>query len=101
MLALALGVGAGAGAARAHPTPLSQPLAADDVPETPAAHAAPSNDPLRAEVLARFAGGQVTVGDLEDTILEQNPFMQQRYLSTDAVRQLLERSLRFELLAAE
>lgn len=96
-LAIALAFGLVAGAVRAHP----QPLAADDVADVPPAHAAPSNDPRRAEVIARFDGGQVTIGDLEDTILDQNPFMQQRYLSSDAVKQLLERSLRFELLATE
>lgn len=55
----------------------------------------------RAQVVATFEGGKITTGELEDAILSQNPFMQQRYLSTDAVHALLERSLRFELLAAE
>jgi peptidyl-prolyl cis-trans isomerase C len=92
-LSCALALGFSAGVVRAHP----QPSAAGVAP----AHAKPSNDPRRAEVIAKFDGGQVTVGDLEDTILDQNPFMQQRYLSTDAVKSLLERSLRFELLADE
>jgi peptidyl-prolyl cis-trans isomerase C len=52
-------------------------------------------------VVVKFRSGQLTVGQLEDAILDKNPYMQQRYLTLDAVRNLLDRSLRFELLAAE
>jgi peptidyl-prolyl cis-trans isomerase C len=55
----------------------------------------------RAEVVAQFDGVQITVGELEDAIRDQNPFMQQRYLAPEAIRAMLDRSLRFELLAAE
>jgi peptidyl-prolyl cis-trans isomerase C len=55
----------------------------------------------RAEVVAQFEGVQITVGELEDAIRDQNPFMQQRYLAPEAIRAMLDRSLRFELLAAE
>jgi peptidyl-prolyl cis-trans isomerase C len=55
----------------------------------------------RAEIVAQFAGVQITVGELEDAIRDQNPFMQQRYLAPEAIRAMLDRSLRFELLAAE
>ena len=34
----------------------------------------------RATVLAKFEGGQVTVGDLEDDIASQSRFMRKRYL---------------------
>jgi peptidyl-prolyl cis-trans isomerase C len=61
----------------------------------------PEEAARRAEVVVRFASGQLTVGQLEDAILDKNPYMQQRYLTHDAVRSLLDRSLRFELLAAE
>lgn len=43
----------------------------------------------------------MTIGELEDMILEQNPLMQERYQTMDAVHVLLDRSVRFELLAAE
>jgi parvulin-like peptidyl-prolyl isomerase len=55
----------------------------------------------RALVVAQFDDTRITVGQIETAILEQNPFMQKRYLSPDAVRAMLDRSLRFELLAAE
>jgi peptidyl-prolyl cis-trans isomerase C len=52
-------------------------------------------------VVATFEGGSVTIGELEDAILDRNPVMQARYQSQDAVRALLDRSVRFALLAAE
>ncbi|HEY2734376.1 MAG TPA: peptidyl-prolyl cis-trans isomerase, partial [Polyangiales bacterium] len=55
----------------------------------------------RALVVAQFDDTQITVGQIETAILEQNPFMQKRYLAPEAVRAMLDRSLRFELLAAE
>lgn len=64
-----------------------------------------SDDPAeiarRSQVVASFEGGKVTLGELEDAILEQNPVMQQRYQTPDAVHSLLDRSVRFALLAAE
>lgn len=55
----------------------------------------------RGQVVASFEDGAVTIGELEDAIVEQNPLMQERYQTQDAVRALLDRSLRFALLAAE
>ena len=70
--------------------------------------AAPSKkvtDPAEVErrslTVATFEGGAVTIGELEDAILEQNPLMQERYQSQQAVRALLDRSVRFALMAAE
>jgi peptidyl-prolyl cis-trans isomerase C len=74
---------------------LTQPAAAN----TPALSA--EEAARRAEVVAHVGTASITVGQLEDAILSQNPFMQQRYVSAEAVRELLDRSLRFELLAAE
>jgi peptidyl-prolyl cis-trans isomerase C len=93
-------------AARANPTPSAASPHVDRVrsaraPTTPQEPPSAEAVARRALVVATFQGGQITAGELEDAILNQNPFMQQRYLSTDAVRALLERSLRFELLAAE
>ncbi|HKU44660.1 MAG TPA: peptidyl-prolyl cis-trans isomerase [Polyangiales bacterium] len=55
----------------------------------------------RAQVVATFEGGQVTVGDLEDALSASGAFGSQRYLDKPALQALLDRSLRFELLAAE
>lgn len=67
--------------------------------------AAASSDPAeiarRSQIVASFEGGKVTLGELEDAILEQNPMMQQRYQTAEAVHVLLDRSVRFALLAAE
>ena len=70
-----------------------------------AAPAHKATDPAEVErrslVVATFEGGAVTIGELEDAILDQNPLMQERYQTQDAVRALLDRSVRFALLAAE
>jgi len=84
--------------AHAHPPPSAATPRAKPGPTAPLSAEEVAR---RAEIVASFEGGAITVGELEDAILSQNPFMQQRYLSTDAVRALLERSLRFALLAAE
>lgn len=55
----------------------------------------------RAQVVLKYAGGQIHVGELEDAIQAQNPFMQARYKNSAAVQAVLERDLRFRLLAAE
>jgi peptidyl-prolyl cis-trans isomerase C len=55
----------------------------------------------RAQVVLQYAGGQIRVGELEDAIQARNPFMQERYRSDSAVQAVLERELRFRLLAAE
>lgn len=61
----------------------------------------------RKQVVATFdtaAGsgtGQVTVGDLEDAIAATGTFTQQRFLDQATLKALLDRSLRFELLANE
>jgi peptidyl-prolyl cis-trans isomerase C len=88
-------------ASHAHPT---APRSDDGVAlprARPAAPVSAEEQARRAEVVVRFDSGQLTVGQVEDAILGKNPFMQQRYMTSDAVRSLLERSLRFELLAAE
>ena len=75
--------------------------ASDKKPE-----AAPAADPAaetarRAEVVAKFDGGTITVGELEDAIDEQSPFMRERFKQPEERRALLDKSVRFELLALE
>ncbi|MET0389891.1 MAG: peptidylprolyl isomerase [Polyangiales bacterium] len=78
---------------------LLQPAAAE--PQPTAAEPVDPEAARRAQVVLTLDTGRITVGELEDAIVEQNPLMQARYASTDAVRALLEKQLRFELLAAE
>lgn len=68
-----------------------------------AATTAPALDDAarRKLVVAAFKGGQITVGDLEDNIAGQNPFMQKRFMTTEARKGLLKKMLRFDLLALE
>jgi peptidyl-prolyl cis-trans isomerase C len=74
---------------------------AHHTPPRAAATTDPAEIARRSEPVASFQGGVVTIGELEDMILEQNPLMQERYQTMDAVHVLLDRSVRFELLAAE
>ncbi|MDD9939045.1 MAG: peptidyl-prolyl cis-trans isomerase [Myxococcales bacterium] len=55
----------------------------------------------RAQPLAVFEGGQVTVGDLEDAIKRQSPFMRKRYQDPAELQKLLAKTVRFALLAQE
>jgi peptidyl-prolyl cis-trans isomerase C len=56
----------------------------------------------RAQPIVTFAADRyLTVGQLEDAIQAQNPLMQERYASERAVRAVLDKNLRFELLADE
>lgn len=80
--------------------PAKAPVAASD---TTAASAAASNADAkrRAQVVARFQGGQVTLGDLEDAIRAQSPYLRRRYTDPEIVKDLLGKTVRFELLANE
>jgi peptidyl-prolyl cis-trans isomerase C len=102
LLALFFVLSASASQARAQ----LQPQAASASQVAQPAALSPEQAAHRALVVVKFGAagqtpGQVTVGELEDAILEQNPFMQTRYLTPDAVRALLDRNVRFALLAAE
>jgi parvulin-like peptidyl-prolyl isomerase len=83
-----------------------KPVAAPAKPAAKAAEPAAPADPAaeaarRAEVVATFEGGTVTVGELEDQIAAQSPFMRERYSNEGERRALLDKSVRFELLALE
>jgi hypothetical protein len=76
--------------------------------ENAAAARAPAIDPndpaeqkRRARPLVTYDGGQVTVGDVEDAISHQSAFMRARYRETDNLKELLDKTLRFSLLADE
>jgi parvulin-like peptidyl-prolyl isomerase len=65
---------------------------------------APAADPdaaRRALVIAKFNGGQITVGSLEDDIKRQPEMNQMEFRDPAQLRDLYNRTLRFELLAQE
>lgn len=66
-----------------------------------AAQAADADVARRATAVATYNGGAVTVGEIEDTIADSSPLSQAHALEPDALHELLERNLRFELLAQE
>jgi peptidyl-prolyl cis-trans isomerase C len=55
----------------------------------------------RDQSLVSYKGGQITVGTLEDTIADQNPFMRRRYVEIAGKKELLEKTLRLSLLSDE
>jgi peptidyl-prolyl cis-trans isomerase C len=87
-LVAAIGVSAAQAFAEPAPVPAAAP---DDTAEKT----------RRAEVVATFEGGQVTVGDLEDQIAAQAPFMRDGYKDPAALAALLDKTIRFEVLARE
>lgn len=69
--------------------------------DLPQPSAASTEAERRAQPVVTFATGRISVGQLEDAILEQNPFTEARFQTREAVRAVLEQNLRFALLAAE
>jgi peptidyl-prolyl cis-trans isomerase C len=69
------------------------------LPEPP--HPPSSEDARRAKVIARIGEVRITVGDVEDQIARQSPFMRARYRDPEQLRQLVDTMVRFELLARE
>lgn len=72
----------------------------------PTAAAGPAKDPKdearRAQVLASFGSGRtLTVGDLEDAMARQSPHLRKRFSDPAELKELLDKTLRFELLADE
>ncbi len=59
------------------------------------------SDPDRNLVLATLAGSKITVGQLEDEINRQNPYIRMRFSSVERKREFLKNMVRFEILARE
>lgn len=53
----------------------------------------------RAKVVARVGEETITVGDVEDAVNEQSPFMRARYRDPAQLRDFVQSMVRFELLA--
>ena len=61
----------------------------------------PAEQKRRAQALVTYNGGQVTVGDVEDAVAHQSAFMRARYREHDNLEELIDKTLRFSLLADE
>ena len=81
---------------------LAQP--GDDPPDQPAQppqQLTPADRARRARVVARVGEVRLTVGDVEDAINSQSPFLRLRYRDPERLRDFVQNMIRFELLAAE
>jgi peptidyl-prolyl cis-trans isomerase C len=65
------------------------------------AQLSPQERARRARVYAEVGDVAITVGDIEDAIAEQSPFLRARYRDPAKLRELADGLVRFELLARE
>src|SRR5690348_2369799 len=79
------------------PAPAKKPA---DAARNAAKASDPAVDPAaaarRAQPIVTFKGGEVTLGELEDTLAQQTPFMRNRYRDPKALQDLVDRMVRFE-----
>jgi peptidyl-prolyl cis-trans isomerase C len=61
----------------------------------------PEDEARRAQAVARVGDVAITVGQIEDEIARQTPFMRTRYRDRNELNELVSTLLRFELLARE
>jgi len=61
----------------------------------------PAEQARRAQVIARVGDARITVGDVEDQINAQSPFLRLRYADASKRQEFVENLIRFELLARE
>lgn len=62
---------------------------------------APADEARRARTVARMGEVRITIGDVEDHIARQSPFMRARYRDPAQLRELVQNLIRFELLSRE
>ena len=60
-----------------------------------------ADEARRAQTLATFEGGALTVGELEDAIERQSPMMRARYTDPNNLKELYDKTLRFAMLSVE
>src|SRR5690606_27508016 len=68
---------------------------------TPPAELSAEDRARRAKVVAKVGDATITVGDVEDAVNQQSPFLRVRYRDRAKLRELVEGMVRFELLARE
>lgn len=59
----------------------------------------PEDRARRAKVVARVGEARITIGDVEDAINQQSPFLRVRYRDPQELRTFVDGMIRFELLA--
>jgi peptidyl-prolyl cis-trans isomerase C len=96
------------GIALAQGAPAAAPKAATRAPAVavtgrvaPAPGASDADVKRRAQAVARYQGGDVTIGELEEAIRQQSPYLRRRYSDPQVLAELLAKTVRFELLANE
>ncbi len=77
---------------------LAQDDGADPTAPTPRQYSA-EDQARRAQVVARVGEAVITVGDVEDAINQQSPFLRVRYRDPVQLRTFVDGMVRFELLA--
>jgi peptidyl-prolyl cis-trans isomerase C len=70
-------------------------------PEPTAVPSSPEETARRAQVVARVGDVSITLGQVEDEVNHQSPFMRIRFQSGTALREHVEEMIRVELLARE
>ncbi len=83
------------------PTAAPPPAPTPPAAPTPEAEPSPEETARRAQVVAKIGPVEVTLGELEDEINRQSPFMRARYRDRAALRTFVEERIRFELIARE
>ena len=73
--------------------------ATEPPPETPEREYSPEDLARRAKVVARVGETEITIGEVEDSINEQSPFVRVRYRDPEQLREHVQSMLRFELMA--
>ncbi|MBW2463862.1 MAG: peptidyl-prolyl cis-trans isomerase [Deltaproteobacteria bacterium] len=76
------------------PQPNAVPQATDQADLTP------EDRTRRAQVVVRVSGTEITVGDVEDQINAQSPFLRARFQDPARLRDFVQQMVRFELMAA-
>lgn len=80
---------------------VAQPSPQPPADTQPQQQLSPEDQARRAKVVARVGDSQITVGDVEDAINSQSPFLRLRYRDPERLRDFVKNMIRFELLAAE
>ncbi len=87
--------------AAAQPLPSVDPTRPDPVVEVVHAPATPEDAARRALVVARVGDVSITLGQIEDEVNHQSPFMRVRFQNGTALREHVAEMIRVELLARE
>lgn len=92
--------GAAVAVALAQPTPGTEPTPGTSRP-TPERPLSPEDQARRAKIVAKVGASTITLGDVEDAINAQSPFLRTRYRDPQRLREFVQNMVRFELLAQE